>query len=440
MTAPGRLPAPGSTAPGPAPGDGVHGAWPGPGPRRAAGDLRPPAGDGPRRRGRRWTWPAAVGTTVVACLLVSALFLPRSTAGDLDTDSAAPRGTRALARILRRGGTDVRQVRRSTELAAASRAARLLVVVHPQLRGPQQLRRIARSPADLLLVEPDSVVLDALAPRVLPHAPAPDGDPSPDCDLLPAVTAGRITGGGTLYRSTGQGTLCYPGDDGTSGLLLTERTAAPGSPGARTVTVLGQADVLRNEHLAGEGNAALALGLLGGADDVTWYLPDPQELSGDEAAPSLLSLVPDRVGWSLVHLAAVLVLVLLWRGRRMGPLVHEPLPVVVRGAEVQEGRARLYLRAGARPQAAAALRTAALRRTAARLNLPRDSTVEQVIDAVAAAAGLPPHEVARVMAGPSPSDDGELVRLAERLDALENALADPGPVHGPTSHRKADSP
>jgi hypothetical protein len=425
-----------------------------PGPLASPGDDAAPAPDAappspsptddaaPARRGRRFLWPVTVCAVVLALGVFSALLLPGSTVGDLDTDSAAPQGSRALASILRREGVAVRQMRHSTDLASLDPDTTLLVVVHPHLLGPQQLERIRRARTDLLLVEPDSLTLDVLAPQVSPDSRAPDRDLEPglDCDPLFIHAAGTITRGGTLYQYTGRGDLCYPGDDGTSGQLLMVTTDAPLIFGFRGVTVLGQGDLLRNEHLDDEGNAALAIGLLAGRSSLAWYLPDPAELSADGDAPSLLSLVPRWVGWSLALLAAVLVLLLLWRGRRLGPLVGEPLPVIVRSAEVQEGRARLYLRAGARPQAAAALRTAALRRMAGRLKLPQDSTVEYVIDSVAAATDLPPDEVARVTTGSPPADDRELVRLADRLDALEETLAPAEPPPDPTLHRKADLP
>ena len=61
-------------------------------------------------------------------------------------------------------------------------------------------------------------------------------------------------------------------------------------------------------------------------------------------------------GAAFIWLAVLGGLLVLWRARRLGPVVTEPLPVVVRSAEVVEGHGRLYSRAGARDRAAAALR------------------------------------------------------------------------------------
>src|SRR5690606_41722785 len=60
---------------------------------------------------------------------------------------------------------------------------------------------------------------------------------------------------------------------------------------------------------------------------------------------------------ALPILIVVVVLLAWWQGRRLGPLVTEPLPVVVRASETVEGRGRLYRSRRARDRAAEALRT-----------------------------------------------------------------------------------
>jgi len=191
----------------------------------------------------------------------------------------------------------------------------------------------------------------------------------------------------------------------------------------RDVTVLGQADVVRNGHLAEQGNAALSLRLLGARPTLVWYLPDPLELSDGASAPSLRSLLPDWVGWVTAQVLIALLLAVFWRARRLGPLVTEPLPVVVRAAETQEGRARLYRQAGARGRAAATLRTATARRLAARLDVPPDADPSTVAVLAAQVVGQPPDQVAETLLGHAPHDDAALVALADRLDALERAVA-----------------
>ena len=107
---------------------------------------------------------------------------------------------------------------------------------------------------------------------------------------------------------------------------------------------------------------------------------------------------------------AVLVLAFV-RGRRMGALVVEPLPVVVRAVETTESRGRIYRRARDRARAAAVLRLGSTDRLARRLALPPHAT-EAVQAAAAAASGMPPAQVAALLAGPPPTTDVELHTLA----------------------------
>ena len=87
--------------------------------------------------------------------------------------------------------------------------------------------------------------------------------------------------------------------------------------------------------------------------------------------------------------------------------------------ETTESRGRLYRRAQDRPRAAAVLRLATLDRLRARLGLRRGDPVEVVARATSAATGRPVSEVLDLVAGPHPTDDAALVRLAQDLTALE---------------------
>ena len=75
------------------------------------------------------------------------------------------------------------------------------------------------------------------------------------------------------------------------------------------------------------------------------------------------------VTWIVFQLCLAIALLALWQGRRLGPLVAERLPVVVRASETVEGRGRLYRSRRARDRAADALRTATLQRMLPRLGL-----------------------------------------------------------------------
>jgi hypothetical protein len=191
--------------------------------------------------------------------------------------------------------------------------------------------------------------------------------------------------------------------------------------GARLV-LLGTGTMLTNDHLDEDGNAALGLNLLGrdgSADELRWLVPAPGSAAGNGSATSIL---PDWVVPALLQLLFAGLLVALWRGRRLGPPVVEPLPVVVRAAEAVEGRSRLYRRAQARDRAAEALRSGALARMVPRLGIDSPAGGEPppdaVVAAVAARSGRPDAAVHATLFGPPPTDDAGLVALADSLDSI----------------------
>jgi hypothetical protein len=113
----------------------------------------------------------------------------------------------------------------------------------------------------------------------------------------------------------------------------------------------------------------------------------------------------------------------VWRGRRLGPLVVEQLPVVVRSRETVEGRARLYARAGARLRAADALRIGTIGRLAPALGLSRLASVDDVVNAAAARTGRDRAALRALLIDTAPPSDAALVALSDELARLEAAVA-----------------
>jgi hypothetical protein len=353
----------------------------------------------------------------------------RSVGGRLDPRSAGPDGTRAVAALLGERGVDVQ---RTTDAGSATNGLddrTVVLVAFPGLL-PDGLRQALADAEQgtVVLLGPSAAVLEALTPDVRRASSAPVQTRAPGCSEPAAVQAGAADVGGALYTTT-TGTTCYPGE-GNDGALALGRTRG----GARLV-VLGSGETLSNGRLADQGNAALALTLLGGdgsADELRWVVPAPG--TADDGGEGLSAILPRWVGPAALQLLLAGLLLALWRGRRFGPPVVEPLPVVVRAAEAVEGRARLYRRAQARDRAAEALRSGVLARLVPRLGVGAawgdEPAPEAVVAAVASRSGGRDAEVHAALFGPPPTDDAGLVRLSETLDAMVRSTLDP---EGPQS-------
>jgi hypothetical protein len=190
------------------------------------------------------------------------------------------------------------------------------------------------------------------------------------------------------------------------------------------IVVLGTGDPLTNQYLDEDGNASLALGLLGRHPRLVWFRPVIEPAPAGQQA-TFGELVPDWVAPVVLQLGVAVVLAAWWRARRLGPVAAEPLPVVVRAAETTEGRARIYRRGRARGHAAGVLRDAVISRLRSRLGLPRDAGPPAVTLAVSDRIGQPPAQVGSVLAGPPPPDDSALVQLADDLDRIEQEVRNP---------------
>src|SRR5581483_8613434 len=145
------------------------------------------------------------------------------------------------------------------------------------------------------------------------------------------------------------------------------------------------------------------------------------------ADQTIWDLVPDGVYWAILQLTVVTLLVGFWRGRRMGTVVAERLPVIVRSAETVEGRARLYRGRRARGQAAAALRAGTRERLVARLGIARGAAQDpgmsaEIIGAVASRTEWDETTIGWALYGPEPADDAELIRLSDFLGDLETRV------------------
>ncbi|AGW42216.1 secreted protein [Leifsonia xyli subsp. cynodontis DSM 46306] len=176
-----------------------------------------------------------------------------------------------------------------------------------------------------------------------------------------------------------------------------------------------------NDGVEREGNAALALNLLGGHRTLVWYLPGIADRP-PAGPPDLAELTPGWVTPVVLLLLAVFAAA-IWRGRRFGPLMVESLPIIVRAGETREGRARLYQRSSARLRAADALRIGAIGRLARAVGFSRTCTAGEIADAVAAVTGRERSGVRALLLDDIPTTDAQLLALSDALAKLERATA-----------------
>lgn len=328
--------------------------------------------------------------------------------------STETEGTHALVALLRDHGVDVVVAKNVADVEHQMRPDTLLVVAETRLIfGPDLLDRLAAIPGDRLVVEPTPRALVALAPALGRGHPY-SGVRAPDCALREANRAGTVDLADTVtYR--------VKPDEDRSVVSCYDGALVRYSENTQTITVVGSAEFMLNGNLLQEGNAALAMNLVGDQARVVWYAPQlPQGITSD--SKTLSELIPDNVSWIVWQLALVVGLVAVWKARRLGPLVAEKLPVVVRASETVEGRGRLYRARQARDRAGQALRTATLQRLLPRLGLGVDAAAPTVIATAAQRSGIPSDTVQQLLFGAPPGTDADLLHLARALDNIERQV------------------
>lgn len=375
---------------------------------------------------RRHRTGTLLGTVLLVTLVVLTMLSVRSTVhgGALDPGNPGADGAQAVARVLARHDVQVVVVRRAAELARTRVDADTTVLV----TSTEQLGRGTARQVDVRTVAAGTLVLAEPAPTVLRTLRLPvEMDDALVGDRTRAGCEDTLLAGLAVDVGPSVG---YRGEPGSRvDTCFAGRGEDPASLVARVdrgvaTYVVGGTDVFTNAKVARADNAAVALRLLGQHDRLVWYVPDGRDIPAGDTG-SVRAQLPGGLVPALWLLAAAVLATMLWRGRRLGPLVVEPLPVVVKAVESTQGRGRLYRRVRDRTHAADILRTAAVRRFAVHLRLPAGTDPRGVVRAVADATGRDPSGVHDLLVTRPVPDDSALTRLADDLTALEKEVHHP---------------
>lgn len=383
----------------------------------------PPSTADPRPRRIR----LLVGWLVVAVLVVTVTVVAMGVSatapgrhGALDPEGRNDAGALALAEILRDRGVQVDVFRSRADARDAVDDGSTLVMTDPYNLSDAGVAELIAPAHRVVFLSSSSRLLDVL--EIGASVPASLASAEPACRVPEFADVGSIRP--DRLFTPDEGVIACFGDLSGAAVLVDDRTD-------RLRAVVDGSRLFGNATLAENGNAALALALLGQTERLVWYVPSFSDTDIEGEQPDTLgSLTPP---W----LTPVILLLLLsgaaaavWRGQRFGPLVAETLPVTVRASETMHGRARLTAKAGDAAHAAAALRDGSRRRLARRLGLAVHADAVETADAASDRLRVPRGALHELLDGPLPADDGALIDLARRLRDLESAIARTAPHSG----------
>lgn len=376
---------------------------------------------GKLKRARGWL---VLGALLVIAVVIGAVSAGTGVQQPLSPDNASPVGARAAAEVLSRSGVDVIRAESLEDAVDALQGPNDTLLLHDpnSWLTSEQLATLGGGLANrTVLVEPSLSILTELAEGIRSAGVVPAELEEPlraACDNPDARAASSVSAGGFSYRGD---VTCFPLPQGEGG----NPAGSYATTGDGTVAVLGNGEIISNGLIDEHGNAALTLRVLGSTSTLVWYQPTQNDLATTSGPPDPLSLLPGFVNPLMLWLLLTALLAILWRGRRLGPLVTEPLPVVVRSAETAAGRARLYQDAGAVEHAAEMLRAGSLTRLAAALRLPPSSPRATVVAAVARKTNREFAELDGFLNSYTPHSDAQLVQWSQELEKLEQEIRRP---------------
>jgi hypothetical protein len=384
----------------------------------------PPESVPSARKGPRWL-PPLILIVLLAVVAMSVTLMSRDPQGNtehLDPANPGYSGAQGLAHVLTNHGVEVIVVRSQAELLNETVGLNTTMVI---TRTDQLSERTAgmalaraRSAASLILLEPDPEIIKGMSLPVDSH-PADLTDVTADCTGTEVGKELRLAQAGRAYTQTGNGpaaTVCFP-DVKDGGGAMVRLAPAQGRP---PVTLLGDTSLISNGAILDSDNAAIALRLFGQSDRLVWYVPTVADISVAESTSR--SIAPSWFQPGLALTTSAVVFLCLWRGRRLGRLVAEPLPVIVRAVETTESRGRMYRKSRDRARALAVLQLATRRRLASYLGLSESTSVSSVAAAAAAISGRDYHDVLALLNSPAAQDDSSLLKLANTLVSLEKEV------------------
>jgi hypothetical protein len=356
---------------------------------------------------RRRTWVVLAGLALVALAAVLV-------AGPGPGADAGPQGTLALRRLLDRMGLSVTNAGRPP-------AAPAVFVLLEDLRSTDQAQALldwAHDGGTLVVTDPSSAVL-ADAGIATPGLVGLGSNLAPDCVTPESAGGGALAVDGTdsLLSARAPGMVgCFP-----KGGDYFEISDAIGSG---RLVVLGGASPFTNALLNHAGNAAFAVQLFGSAGGRVAFGP---ALPPGASSKGLWQTLPLRAQVILIQIGVAAVAFAAFRARRFGKPPVERLPAPVPAGELVDAVGRLYRASRATGFAGDVTRAFILRRLQARTGAggmftPVDPGA--LSSTLAGLSGRDEESVRRLVAGPPPANDDELIALGRELEELRRQVED----------------
>lgn len=354
---------------------------------------------------------------LVAALLVVVVILggSGSEGPPLDPRSVSPDGARGLVETLESLGAEVR-----LDSAVPDPDATTAIILEDRLTVDDRdlVRAWVRRGGVLVVADWSSALL---ADRLGFTQGDESGIIREQCTIGALDGVERLPVGGRLFAASNHD-FCF----GNPNLAF----VVAQSLGDGTIVSVGNPEIFTNQNLDEDDAAVLALALLApNRDQSTVTFIGPSVL--DFGEEGLNDLVAPRVRNAIFQLLAAFLFYALYRSRRLGSVVKEPLPVHIEGSELVLKAGLLSERAKDPASAALLLQADVINRARRALSVDTEAGTELLSQRIATRTGLAPAEVSHALTSPVVSEE-ELSNIMRTLSDIDRLLYDSAPTGGST--------
>lgn len=367
---------------------------------------------------QRWTRmrPLVIIIFLGLLFVIATALIPRY---EKDSETLSPNnpgnsGAQALVQTLRHHGIKVVKVTSARELIARSTPDSTAVITYPGYMPDATAKAIDEKVHRVVyLLSHYGSDLDTPSVEVTTSKTTNATETlSAECTSEPAQKAQTLlNNSGQLVTTTEVGwTKCFPADDAYAYLEKNE--------GDHFRAIIADGAIASNQWVDSDGNAALLINAMAQKPTIYWYDGSKDNVLASDTVDTL------EPQWLIPILSLIgigITVIGFSRGQRLGRLVPEDLPSYVPSSETTKGRGRLMATQKQHAHAARLLRIEAVTTIAKRLGIdpkaPR-ATLEHAL----AARGLLTAQVSDLLWGPPPTNNSELVELAEALSALTQEI------------------
>jgi len=349
---------------------------------------------------------------VVSFVVLLSLFRPQPEESflPLDPQSAEPDGIKALPLFLRNLGVEV-------AIGPEVRGDVALVLRDNLTTGQaDKIDSFVESGGTLVLADSDSTLAIA---RPLDNGQRGVRQLAPQCSSPFVAGVGVVSPNATrdynVLRPGNDDVSCFPSRGGAY-MVTSEK-------GRGTVVQLGSPDLFTNDHLARVDNSVFVANLLAGPRGSTVTIlerDDEARIGGDK---SLRDFIPGSVEQALWQLVLAGLVLMLWKGRRLGRPVEEAQPVAIPGSALTVAVGSLMQNSGQAEGAARILRKDLRRNIAHLLGMSPDESPEVIAQVTAARTGIDEQRLRAALIDQPVTNGGDLLQLAREVEDVHREVA-----------------